>query len=51
MDRTLIDGQLHVYKGENIRFWQCSADLAVRNHRTTTKQHEVVMPWAIRIVG
>jgi hypothetical protein len=51
MDHTLIVGQRHVYKRENCRFWQCSAYLAVRNHRTTTKQQEGVMPSAIRIVG
>jgi hypothetical protein len=32
-----MGGKLHVYKRDNSRFWQCSAYLAGRNHRTTTK--------------
>jgi integrase len=33
----LHGGKLHVYRRENSRFWQCSAYLAGRNHRNTTK--------------
>lgn len=35
---NLIGGKLHVYKRENSPFWQCSAYLAGRNHRNTTKE-------------
>jgi integrase len=34
----LMGGQLHVYKRENSRFWQCATFLKGRNHRTSTKE-------------
>ena len=37
----LMGGQLHVYKRENSRFWQCSAFLNGRNHRVSTKQESL----------
>jgi integrase len=33
----MMDGRLHVYKRENSRHWQCSAFLADRNWRVSTK--------------
>jgi integrase len=33
----MMDGRLHVYKRENSRYWQCSAFLADRNWRVSTK--------------
>lgn len=35
---VLMGGKLHVYKRENSRFWQCSAYLAGKNRRTSTKE-------------
>jgi integrase len=34
----LAGGKLHVYKRDGTPYWQCSAYLAGRNHRTTTKE-------------
>ncbi len=36
----LAGGKLHVYKREGTPFWQCSAYLAGRNHRATTKEKD-----------
>ena len=38
---TLIDGKLHLYKRDGSDFWQCSAYLAGRNHRATTKTDDL----------
>jgi integrase len=40
---TLMDGRLHVYRRENTRYWQCSTYLGRRNHRTTTKEENLVL--------
>ena len=37
----LAGGKLHLYKRENSSVWQCSAYLAGRNHRSSTKQRDV----------
>jgi hypothetical protein len=34
---AMMDGRLHVYKRERSRYWQCSAFLADRNWRTSTR--------------
>lgn len=38
---TLMGGKLHVYKRENSSYWQCSAYLGGRNHRTSTKEESL----------
>lgn len=38
----LMDGKLHVYKRENSKFWQCSTFMGQLNHRTTTKEENLV---------
>jgi len=38
---SLIGGKLHVYKRENSPYWQCSAFLDGRNHRTSTKKEDL----------
>jgi integrase len=38
---TIMGGKVHVYKRENSRFWQCSAYLAGKNRRATTKQESL----------
>jgi integrase len=35
---TFMEGKLHVYKRENSRHWQCSAYVAGKNRRISTKQ-------------
>lgn len=40
---TLMDGKVHVYRRENSRFWQCSVFLGGRNHRSSTKQDNLVL--------
>jgi integrase len=40
---TLMDGRLHVYRRENTRYWQCSTYLNRRNHRTSTKEENLVL--------
>ena len=53
----LMGGKLHVYKRENSRFWQCSAYLKGRNHRTTTKEEslahakEIAEDWYLELRG
>lgn len=37
----MIGGKLHLYRRENSAYWQCSTYLASRNHRTTTKEHDL----------
>ena len=37
LKHTLFGGKLHVYRRENSSQWQCSAYLAGRNHRVSTK--------------
>lgn len=37
----LMGGKLHVYKRENSRYWQCSAYLAGKNHRVSTKEESL----------
>jgi len=41
LSHDLAGGKLHVYKRENTDFWQCSAYLAGRNHRATTKETDL----------
>lgn len=36
-----MGGQLHVYRRENSRFWQCAAFLKGRNHRISTKEESL----------
>lgn len=38
---TLLGGKVHIYKRENSRFWQCSAYLAGKDHRATTKEADL----------
>jgi integrase len=38
---TLMGGKLHVYKRENSNYWQCSAYLAGKNRRTSTKEESL----------
>jgi integrase len=40
-DHVVIGEKLHVYRRENSPFWQCSAYLAGRNHRTSTKEADL----------
>ncbi len=53
----LIGGKLHVYKRENSRFWQCSAYLAGKNRRMTTKEEslshakEIAEDWYLELRG
>jgi integrase len=35
---SFLDGRVHVYKRENSRYWQCSAFIADKNHRTSTRE-------------
>ena len=41
LTHDLAGGKLHVYRRENSHFWQCSAYLAGRNHRNTTKETDL----------
>ena len=53
----LMGGKLHVYKRENSRFWQCSAYLAGKNRRTSTKEEslshakELAEDWYLELRG
>jgi hypothetical protein len=53
----LMGGKLHVYKRENSRFWQCSAYLAGKNRRMTTKEEslshakEIAEDWYLELRG
>jgi integrase len=53
----LMGGKLHIYKRENSSFWQCSAYLAGKNRRTTTKEEslshakEVAEDWYLELRG
>lgn len=38
---VMMDGRLHVYKRDNSRYWQCSAFLAERNWRTSTRTDSI----------
>ncbi len=38
---TILGGKLHLYKRENSRFWQCSAYLAGKDHRATTRESDL----------
>lgn len=40
---TLMGGKLHVYKRENSSYWQCSAYIGGRNHRTSTKEDSLAL--------
>lgn len=42
-DHEMMDGRLHVYKRDGSRFWQCSTYLNGRNHRTSTKEENIVL--------
>lgn len=35
---SFMDGRVHVYKRENSRYWQCSAYIGTKNHRTSTRE-------------
>lgn len=35
---TIMGGKVHVYRRENSRYWQCSAYLAGKNRRVSTKE-------------
>jgi integrase len=53
----LMGGKLHVYKRENSSFWQCSAYLAGKNRRMTTKEEslshakEIAEDWYLELRG
>lgn len=53
----LMGGKLHVYKRDNSRFWQCSAYLAGKNRRITTKEEslshakEIAEDWYLELRG
>ena len=53
----LMGGKLHIYKRENSNFWQCSAYLAGKNRRTTTKEEslshakEIAEDWYLEMRG
>jgi integrase len=53
----LMGGKLHIYKRENSSFWQCSAYLAGKNRRMTTKEEslshakEVAEDWYLELRG
>jgi integrase len=53
----LMGGKLHIYKRENSRFWQCSAYLAGKNRRMTTKEDslshakEIAEDWYLELRG
>jgi integrase len=38
----LLGGKVHLYRCGSGRFWQCSAYLAGRNHRATTKEEDLI---------
>jgi integrase len=38
----LLGGKVHLYRRGSGRFWQCSAYLAGRNHRATTKEEDLI---------
>lgn len=38
---TLMGGRLHVYKRPGSRYWQCSAHLAGKNHRTSLREESI----------
>jgi integrase len=53
----LMGGKLHLYKRENSRHWQCSAYLAGKNRRKTTKEEslshakEIAEDWYLELRG
>jgi integrase len=53
----LMGGKLHIYKRENSSFWQCSAYLAGKNRRMTTKEEslshakEIAEDWYLELRG
>jgi Phage integrase, N-terminal SAM-like domain len=53
----LMGGKLHIYKRENSRFWQCSAYLAGKNRRMTTKEEslthakDIAEDWYLELRG
>jgi integrase len=53
----IMGGKRHVYKRENSRFWQCSAYLAGKNRRMTTKEEslshakEIAEDWYLELRG
>jgi integrase len=53
----LMGGKLHVYKRENSSYWQCSAYLAGKNRRMTTKEEslshakEIAEDWYLELRG
>lgn len=40
---SIMDGQVHVYRRENSRYWQCAVCLSGRNHRQTTGQANLAL--------
>ena len=38
---TIFDGKVHLYRRPNSKFWQCSAYLAGRNRRVSTKRESL----------
>jgi len=38
---TILEGKVHVYKRERSRYWQCSAYLAGKNRRASTKKEHL----------
>lgn len=53
----LFGGKLHLYKRENSRYWQCSAFIAGKNHRITTKEEgiarakDIAEDWYLELKG
>jgi integrase len=40
-DHTILGGKVHVYKRGRSRYWQCSAYIASKNRRVSTKQESL----------
>lgn len=40
---AIMDGNVHVYRRENSRYWQCAVYLSGRNHRQTTGQANLAL--------
>jgi integrase len=53
----LMGGKLHIYKRENSSYWQCSAYIAGKNRRATTKEEslshakEIAEDWYLGLRG
>ena len=56
-DHTILGGKVHVYRRDNSRYWQCSAYLAGKNRRVSTKEEslsrarEIAEDWYLELRG